>query len=118
MQPGRSLAWKLFLIPPTPLTSSLSPTPTPPIASLRESRQQYVELLKNNMRAPDGSYEDWLEIPGFDTSQKVEPNADNLARNNPLSLDEDSGWHDWFDAVDVRKTIRQDVERTYVKCFA
>jgi TBC1 domain family protein 5 len=114
MLPGRSLAWKLFLIPPAPLTSSLAPTPTRVLLSLRESRQRYVDLLRCGLCAPDGSYEDWVEIPGFDTSTiQGPPSGDNWSRNNPLSLDADSGWHDWFNAVDLRKTIRQDVERTY-----
>ena len=114
MLPGRSLAWKLFLIPPAPLTSSLAPTPSHLLLSLRESRQRYIDLLKLELRAPDGSYEDWVEIPGFDSSTvQGQPSGDNWSRNNPLSLDADSGWHNWFNAVDLRKTIRQDVERTY-----
>lgn len=67
------------------------------------------------MRAPDGSYEDGLVIPGFDTST-IQPQAtgENWSRNNPLSLDEDSGWREWFKSVELRATIKQDVERTYV----
>lgn len=66
------------------------------------------------MRAPDGGYEDGLIIPGFDTSAlKPSISGENWARNNPLSLDENSGWREWFKSVELRATIKQDVERTY-----
>ena len=39
------------------------------------------------MRAPDGSYEDWFIVPGTDAPPLAkEGSANNLDRNNPLSL--------------------------------
>lgn len=109
--PGRSIVWKYLLLFKTPLDATTS---EPPIEQLRQSRRHYVELLKQHLRAPDGSFEDWVEIPGFDPTPAGVANSSDLARNNPLSLDQDSGWHDWFESIELRKTIRKDVERTYV----
>ncbi|KAG8966039.1 hypothetical protein FRC03_012615 [Tulasnella sp. 419] len=112
--PGRSIAWKVFLIPPPPLTSELSASPISPIKTLEEYRQTYVCLLKEKMRAPDGSYEPGFVIPGEGpTSSDPKEPFGNWERNNPLSLDEQNPWKTWFAAVELRKTIRQDVERTF-----
>jgi TBC1 domain family protein 5 len=110
MLPGRSILWKYELLFISPLTPTAA---HPPLEQLRQSRQRYVDLLKQLLCAPDGSFEDWVEIPGLQSNPSVNDGAtDNLARNNPLSLDLDSGWHDWFEAIELRKTIRKDVERT------
>lgn len=113
MLPGRALAWKYLLLFKTPLATVGS---QPPIEQLRQSRRRYVELLKQHLRAPDGSFEEWVEIPGFDPNPADKgSNPADLTRNNPLSLDLDSGWHDWFESIELRKTIRKDVERTFVR---
>lgn len=76
MLPGRSILWKYLLLFNTPLATASS---QPPLELLRRSRENYVELLKESLRAPDGSYEDWVEIPGFDTqAAEKSPTADNL----------------------------------------
>ncbi|KAF8334135.1 rab-GTPase-TBC domain-containing protein [Cantharellus anzutake] len=113
MLPGRSLAWKLFLLPAAPLTDSLSPIPSPPLDALRSARSRYASLIRIELRAPDGSYEEWVDLPGADAAVPDRNTIENWTRNNPLSLDADSGWNDWFDAVELRKVIRQDVERTF-----
>ena len=64
MLPGRSILWKYFLLFNTPLATVSS---QPPITMLRRLREKYVELVKFKLPAPDGSVEDWVEIPGFDT---------------------------------------------------
>jgi TBC1 domain family protein 5 len=89
------------------------------------------------MRAPDGSYEDGFVAPGGEKTPARTSQPGNLERNNPLSLDDEvrtpfdhSGesvvgiltifvlglfqnpWKEWFAAVELRKTIAQDVERT------
>jgi hypothetical protein len=64
MLPGRSILWKYLLLFNTPLAAVSS---QPPIAMLRRSREKYAELVKFELCAPDGSFEDWVEIPGFDT---------------------------------------------------
>lgn len=34
--------------------------------------------------------------------------------NNPLGLDEGNKWSAWFKDLELRRVIRQDVQRTYV----
>ncbi|KZS98922.1 RabGAP/TBC [Sistotremastrum niveocremeum HHB9708] len=114
---GRSMAWKLFLLPGsnTPLGSPQQPSPSPSIEYLRQERPRYVQVLKEKMRAPDGSYEEGFVLPGHG-STSPEPsstNAQDWDRNNPLSLDDENPWREWFTANELRKTIRQDVERTF-----
>ncbi|KAI0320176.1 rab-GTPase-TBC domain-containing protein, partial [Amylostereum chailletii] len=65
------------------------------------------------MRAPDGSYEDGFIVPGTNAPPKRSGSAGNLDRNNPLSLHDENPWNEWFSAVELRKTILQDVERTF-----
>ncbi|KAJ6630714.1 rab-GTPase-TBC domain-containing protein [Mycena sp. CBHHK59/15] len=112
---GRSLAWKLFLLPDEPLQPSPEAEATPPLPSLRVSRKKYATLLMEHMRAPDGSYEEGLVVPGSSTSPErhSETAAKNLETNNPLSLHNENPWKEWFAAVELRKTILQDVERTF-----
>ncbi|KAG9012881.1 hypothetical protein FRB90_006458, partial [Tulasnella sp. 427] len=113
--PGRSIAWKVFLIPQPPLTSASSPVS--PSNVLAKARKDYVNLLKVKMRAPDGSYEAGFAVPGEDTPLRTTASraasAGNWERNNPLSLDEENPWQDYFANVELRKTIAQDVERTF-----
>ncbi|KAJ7632543.1 rab-GTPase-TBC domain-containing protein [Roridomyces roridus] len=106
--PGRSLAWKLFLIPDEqPLQPSPDTKAVPPLPSLRTKRKTYGDLLASVLRAPDGSYE---EFPG---SSQRQASSSNLDTNNPLSLHSENPWKEWFTAVELRKTILQDVERTF-----
>ncbi|KAI0059095.1 RabGAP/TBC [Artomyces pyxidatus] len=113
---GRSLAWKLFLTPSTPLhpPPELPPTSSIYLESLKVSRAEYTRLLLEKLKAPDGSYEEGFIAPGTDAPpQRKGPNSSNLERNNPLSLHDENPWKEWFAAVDLRKTISQDVERTF-----
>ncbi|THU99309.1 RabGAP/TBC [Dendrothele bispora CBS 962.96] len=113
---GRSIAWKLFLIPDEPLRDSADElNPNSLLESLRSSRKQYVDELSDKMRAPDGSYPEGFVLPGSNTIPQRERkiNTDNLERNNPLSLDNDNPWKEWFASLELRKTILQDVERTF-----
>lgn len=34
--------------------------------------------------------------------------------NNPLSLEESNPWKSWFEDLELRRMIRQDVQRTWV----
>ncbi|KAF7295000.1 Rab-GAP TBC domain-containing protein [Mycena indigotica] len=113
--PGRSLAWKLFLLPDEPLQQvAVDAQPTPPLRSLQSSRKQYVKLMKEHLRAPDGSFEEGVVIPGSSTSVERQASSSNdLETNNPLSLHSENPWKEWFNAVETRKTILQDVERTF-----
>ncbi|KAI0956776.1 hypothetical protein AcW1_005375 [Taiwanofungus camphoratus] len=111
---GRSLAWKLFLVQAEPLQTPADVISVSPLEALRASRKEYARLLLEKMQAPDGSYEEGLTIPGTSTSPpRVEPSRQNLDKNNPLSLDDENPWTKWFESMDLRKTILQDVERTF-----
>ncbi|KAJ3550663.1 hypothetical protein NM688_g5023 [Phlebia brevispora] len=112
---GRSFAWKLFLIEVEPLqTTAANVVARCPIRSLKESRKDYQQQLLQKMRAPDGGYEEGFVVPGTTT---VPPRAErpsvNLDRNNPLSLHDENPWNAWFASMELRKTILQDVERTF-----
>ncbi|KAK0459657.1 RabGAP/TBC [Desarmillaria tabescens] len=112
--PGRSIAWKLFLVQSEPLKALIEADSSPLLDSLRETRRQYAALLLEKMRAPDGSYEDGFALPGSLPSPKRESRLEvNLDRNNPLSLHTENPWTEWFASVELRKTILQDVERTF-----
>ncbi|OCH89093.1 RabGAP/TBC [Obba rivulosa] len=111
---GRSLAWKLFLLRTEPLQDSADGIITPPLEAVRKARRDYGKLLLEYMRAPDGSYEDGFVIPGTKTSPvRTERTSQNLEKNNPLSLHDENPWTKWFASVELRKTILQDVERTF-----
>ena len=121
---------QVFLTPLEPLQPPHLPlTSVPYIESLRSSRAEYKRLILKELRAPDGSYEDGFIAPGIDVPpRRSGVDSSNLDRNNPLSLHDEVGtifipqnhvlifvqnpWKEWFSAVDLRKTIRQDVERT------
>lgn len=82
---------KLFLIADAPLTepeeTSLA---KPPFHAIKRLREEYKRLMLENLRAPDGSYEDGLSIPEIGQLPRRADNfAANLQKNNPLSLDED-----------------------------
>lgn len=111
--PGRSLAWKLFLLKNVPLESPPHEIPVPPLEALRAHRKQYSELLLEKMRAPDGSYDETFVVPGLTIPRRNAKPPTDLETNNPLSLHDENPWREWFAAVDLRKTIQQDVERTF-----
>ncbi|OAX37042.1 RabGAP/TBC [Rhizopogon vinicolor AM-OR11-026] len=111
--PGRSLAWKLLLLKNVPLEPPPHEMPVPPLEALRSHRKQYSELLLEKMRAPDGSYDETFVVPGVAIPRRNTKSPTNLETNNPLSLHDENPWRDWFAAVDLRKTIQQDVERTF-----
>ncbi|KAI0747622.1 RabGAP/TBC [Daedaleopsis nitida] len=111
---GRSMAWKLFLVPNEPLQEMADVDATPPLKRLRAAREDYRRLLMEKMRAPDGGYEEGFIVPGSGASPpRTEGSHGNLEKNNPLSLDDENPWREWFTAVELRKTILQDVERTF-----
>ena len=92
----------------------MDPHPVLPLEALRYSRQHYVCLLKEKLRAPDGSYEEGLHIPGDSTPTSAAPRKpDDWNLNNPLSLDSSNPWHAYFSAMESQNIIRQDVERTF-----
>ncbi|RDB21320.1 TBC1 domain family member 5 [Hypsizygus marmoreus] len=111
---GRSVAWKLFLTSEEPLQSSSQLRRKSLLPSLRSSRQRYAQQLSKHMRAPDGTYEDGFVLPGsLSLPESPSRGAGNLETNNPLSLHNENPWKEWFASVELRKTILQDVERTF-----
>ncbi|KIM28970.1 hypothetical protein M408DRAFT_8402 [Serendipita vermifera MAFF 305830] len=110
---GRSLAWKAFLTPVPPLTSELSPRPIAPLTEVRRRRLEYVAALKQVMQAPDGNYAEGFTLPGQSRPPTPVPKQGAFEKNNPLSLDEENPWKTWFESVELRKTILQDVQRTF-----
>ena len=82
---------KLFLIDNVPLTPPDDKTPAKvPIDALKKFRDEYKQLMLEKLRAPDGSYEEGLSIPGVDQLPRyTSREAANLQKNNPLGLDED-----------------------------
>ncbi|KAK9707603.1 hypothetical protein K7432_010064 [Basidiobolus ranarum] len=89
----RSLCWKVYLdCLPSLDTSSWS-------LALQQQRQYYEDLKKRFVFDPNAE----------ETAQK----AQNLAINNPLSLDQESPWIQYFKDGELRKIIKQDVERTF-----
>ncbi|CAE6482124.1 unnamed protein product [Rhizoctonia solani] len=104
---GRSIVWKLILAADSPLDASTG------LRELRRRRSEYVGLLKDSMRAPDGTFPESLVVPGEpDAPRRTKVDLD-LAQNNPLSLDESNPWKDYFTSLELRKTIQKDVERTF-----
>ncbi|TPX41415.1 hypothetical protein SeMB42_g05578 [Synchytrium endobioticum] len=87
----RSLYWKIYLehLPPR------QPDRWPRI--LTEARIQYDQLRQKYI---------------FDPATAAQ-GARNWSLNNPLSLDEESPWKQYFADVDLQKVIKQDVERTF-----
>ena len=126
---------KLFLVPNEPLQDVAEVQAAPPLKPVQIAREKYKELLMEKMRAPDGGYEEGFTVPGLGTSPpRTEKSTGNLEKNNPLSLHDEvrafwppctpgvlistaapqNPWREWFAAMELRKTILQDVERTYV----
>ncbi|GJE98099.1 RabGAP/TBC protein [Phanerochaete sordida] len=111
---GRSLAWKLFLIEAGPLQPQPDVQARIPLDAIKTARTQYQKLFLDKMRAPDGGYEEGVTIPGTRTSpRRTERTGGDLDLNNPLSLHNENPWTAWFAAMELRKTILQDVERTF-----
>lgn len=124
--------WKYFfgLLPsPSSLsadTGSTSNSTTYSTYSLLLSRQrsEYSDLRERFLRAPDGG---WIKDGetnedgnrgrtssenGGEKSATGRPVKVDAKVNNPLGLEEDNPWQSWFADLELRKTIRQDVQRT------
>ncbi len=79
---------EIFLTPVDPIQPQpeLTPNPTAYRRALSSSRKRFTDLLLENMRAPDGSYEDGFVVPGGEKLPARTEQPGNLERNNPLSL--------------------------------
>ncbi|KAH6918633.1 rab-GTPase-TBC domain-containing protein [Coprinopsis sp. MPI-PUGE-AT-0042] len=104
---GRSIAWKLFLAKHEPLQASTPPRVTSLLQDLRKSREHWAHLLVEKTRPPD-------ERLASDLPSARSPDvAKNINFNNPLSQHNENPWNGWFEGLEVKKTISQDVERTF-----
>ncbi|GAA5976633.1 hypothetical protein JCM10908_005576 [Rhodotorula pacifica] len=125
----RSLSWRFFfdLLPaPTPLPSTPASGSSSTLSTysllLSQSRSAYSELRERYLRAPDGRWvrdgEDATLTGPANGGIASDNGAPRLAKievkgNNPLGLDEENPWKTWFADLELRKTIRQDVLRTF-----
>jgi len=87
----RSLCWKIFLdYLPNLETSTWQ-------IEINKERQHYEDLKSKFIFDPN----------------KTKNGEKNWNVNNPLSLEEESPWKQYFENNELQKTIRQDVERTF-----
>lgn len=119
----RSLHWRYFfsLLPsPAPLSFS---TRAPYSLLLARSRSEYAELSARYLRSPDGGLVNDGDGDSLGNASNGNEKASRLPDvlglsglgvqvNNPLSLDSENPWQSWFADLELRKTIRQDVQRT------
>ncbi|GAA6023999.1 hypothetical protein JCM11491_002875 [Sporobolomyces phaffii] len=128
----RSLCWRYFFgLLPSPSSLSTSPSTTAIFSTysllLARQRSDYSDLREKYLRAPDGG---WLKDgdangegglvagetrtpPGGGANEGTRPVKIDAKVNNPLGLEEDNPWQSWFADLELRKTIRQDVQRTF-----
>nr|CAG8564956.1 2542_t:CDS:10 [Entrophospora candida] len=89
----RSVCWKLYL----------SYLPSPDISTwtltLHKERQHYADLRQK-----------YITNPNTESDNDI---MDDLTVNNPLSLDQANPWQEYFKDTELRKIIKQDVERTF-----
>ncbi|KAJ9479036.1 Adenylyltransferase and sulfurtransferase UBA4 [Pseudozyma hubeiensis] len=118
----RWLQWKLFLV------ADISHIPSSWNAVLQRDREAYNELRCRLLRAPDGNYPPEVGFDGTHTtldssssssssdsiaSQSMASVVNDLAVNNPLSLDDSNPWKAYYTTLETRRIILQDVERTF-----
>ncbi|KAK4051847.1 hypothetical protein OIV83_002552 [Microbotryomycetes sp. JL201] len=112
----RSLHWRYFFgLLPSPSVQSRSSVPTYGVI-LNHSRAEYSSLREQYLRAPDGHWvNDGATQLKSDINAPERPSsiAMNVQVNNPLGLDDANPWSTWFQDLELRRTIRQDVQRTF-----
>lgn len=72
------------------------------------ARRDYDELRKRYLIAPDGRWAS--DCSGGDGYAASSGDGEVY---DPLSTEEDSPWRTWFAHLELRATIRQDVDRTF-----
>lgn len=109
---------------------SLLPPPNQPHlfpAQLAQQRQAYTTLRERYLIAPDGRWASdcspplhlspsSVSLPNHRLSPAAAPSPTAGSSSggwDPLSLDTTSPWKTWFAHLELRGTIRQDVERTF-----
>ncbi|CAO3640253.1 unnamed protein product [Mucor hiemalis] len=89
----RSVCWKVFL----GYLPTLEVSTWPSIQ--QKERQRYTDLKRQ-----------YIEEPAEKMNKKGE---EDLSDNNPLALNDSNPWQQFFADSEIRKVIRQDVERTF-----
>ncbi|ORY25154.1 rab-GTPase-TBC domain-containing protein [Naematelia encephala] len=105
----RSVYWRFYLglLPPPTSLDLFAP-------HLQSTRKSYTALRHRYLVAPDGRWA--ADCTGADEAQSstILPSGSGAGDGwDPLSLDGGSPWKTWFSHLDLRATIRQDVERTF-----
>jgi TBC1 domain family protein 5 len=80
--------------------------------SLAAARQSYNDVRARFLVAPDGRWADDCS-GGEDSPPSPASSSSGGVAWDPLSLDGDSPWKTWFAHLELRETIRQDVDRTF-----
>ncbi|GAA5934133.1 uncharacterized protein JCM15063_000563 [Sporobolomyces koalae] len=124
----RSLCWRYFFgLLPSPsafAASDAHSTYSTYSLHLAHQRSEYADLRERYLRAPDGG---WIKDGENDNEVKSaregssestgslgkRPVKVDARINNPLGLEDDNPWQSWFADLELRKTIRQDVQRTF-----
>ncbi|CAG8525412.1 7225_t:CDS:2 [Acaulospora morrowiae] len=90
----RSVCWKIYLafLPSLDITTWT--------LTLHKERQHYADLRQKYITSPTSESEN-------------DGSVNDLSVNNPLSLDQANPWQEYFKDTELRKIIRQDVERTF-----
>ncbi|GAA5892920.1 hypothetical protein JCM6882_006894 [Rhodosporidiobolus microsporus] len=132
----RSLGWRFFFsLLPSPSPTDSSPASSASLYStysllLAHSRSQYTNLRERYLRSPDGGWvKDGPTSSASDLGSSAGSNGAgekekgkgakaplekvDVRHNNPLGLEEENPWTAWFADLELRKTIRQDVQRTF-----
>ncbi|PPR03533.1 hypothetical protein CVT24_007019 [Panaeolus cyanescens] len=102
---------KLFLNKEEPLQASLPPRSQHLLQDIRNSRKAYEHLLSQRMQPPDARSDGKGTIRA--RHDKYLASRENLEFNDPLSPSDENPWNEWFAGLELRKTILQDVERTF-----
>lgn len=83
-------------------------------AALATARKVYNDLRERYLVAPDGRWaSDCSGGEGYAAAASSSSSSNGSTGWDPLSLDGDSPWKTWFAHVELRETIRQDVDRTF-----
>ncbi|KZT56423.1 hypothetical protein CALCODRAFT_317884 [Calocera cornea HHB12733] len=113
---GRSLLWKFFLLPGSPLVDGDTVRVSFCLSELRTAREAYSKLSTKRLRAPDGTPFPHSRTQSRSSGPRQAENpvdSGGWEKNNPLSLDAENPWQQWFADLELRKVIRQDVERIF-----
>lgn len=100
----RSLRWKLCLNVLSSSNVAIWPD------ALRRHRRQWADLAHDYLRAPDGT---WVEGARPVDATNGSASSGHAPTFDPLGSDSGNPWPGWYKDLELRKIIRQDVDRTF-----